>query len=420
MFSSRLITKIQWAKKLILLLFAFWFWSLNGNAQDTLGSNSSVRKGFINRIHNKLYNHNQAYHYLYNRFWAVDTNKSLIENKQKNDFVIIPFVTYEQETSFKFGLASDYSFYTHADSTTRISSQTGKLSYSLDHQYSIELNPDIWTSYNRYHFTGALQYESFPSYFYGIGYNTLDSNKLLLSLHQYYIDLEAEKKIFPAFRLGLTLTTASYNYNFSSNNSFFLKYPNYYAVKGGNYFFTGFSITYDTRDYLHYTSQGTYLQVKSDFNIKGLSTLNNISRFNFTGIEYFSFSKKFILGFNAIYNTTFGQQVPFFLLNQLGGANIERGYYTGRFRDKSLLAGQVEFKYRLIPRLAFAAFGGTGTTWGYEPFSTSEFKPSFGGGIRYFFSVQNKITIRLDYGVGEKLPNEARSHGFYFSLGEAF
>jgi len=97
-----------------------------------------------------------------------------------------------------------------------------------------------------------------------------------------------------------------------------------------------------------------------------------------------------------------------------------RGYYGGRYRDKNLLAAQAELRYRYSSRFGATLFGGTGTVWGVDDFSTDSFKPNYGAGLRYFFDPEKGISVRLDYGIGEKRPNEKRQSGFYISIAEAF
>ena len=41
-------------------------------------------------------------------------------------------------------------------------------------------------------------------------------------------------------------------------------------------------------------------------------------------------------------------------------------------------------------------------------------------GARYFFDPEKGLSVRLDYGIGEKRANEKRQTGFYISLAEAF
>jgi len=376
---------------------------------------------FIDRFHQRVYQNNRVYRYLYKKFWAVDTSRKDSSKLKESEFYFVPFATYSPETSYKFGLAGIYSYFTHKDAITRVSSQSLRITYSVLNQAKIEFSPDIWTPYNKTHYTGYIYGESFPYYFYGIGNNTLDSNKTLVQSKQFRFNLEGEKEVFEHFRVGLTLNFIAHNYNFSSNQTFFQKFPGLYAENGGSAYFTGVSFIYDNRDLINFTTKGSYFRLNPSISVQGISNLNTLAQINFTGVQYFSLGAKTILGLNLVANTIIGNQVPFFLLNTLGGSNIERGYYSGRYRDKSILEAQAEFKYHLIPRMALVAFAGTGTTWGYQAFNTSQFHPSFGGGIHYIFSVPNQLSVRFDYGIGDKPEgNLSRSKGFYFSLSEAF
>ncbi|RZJ77247.1 MAG: polymerase, partial [Flavobacterium sp.] len=49
-----------------------------------------------------------------------------------------------------------------------------------------------------------------------------------------------------------------------------------------------------------------------------------------------------------------------------------------------------------------------------------DLKPNYGIGGRYFFDTAKGLSVRLDYGIGEKKPNEKRQSGMYISLAEAF
>jgi outer membrane translocation and assembly module TamA len=114
-----------------------------------------------------------------------------------------------------------------------------------------------------------------------------------------------------------------------------------------------------------------------------------------------------------------GGQSPFYLMPTLGADDLMRGYYNGRYRDRDYTAGQVELRYRLSDRFGITGFAGTGTVY-HNGIDLSQLKPNYGGGLRYFFDVEKGLTLRLDYGVGEQRPGEARQSGFYTSLGEAF
>ena len=97
-----------------------------------------------------------------------------------------------------------------------------------------------------------------------------------------------------------------------------------------------------------------------------------------------------------------------------------RGYYTGRYRDQNLLAGQAELRYRYNNRFGAVVFAGTGQVFANGDFAMKNFKPSYGMGGRYFFDPEKGLSVRMDYAVGEKRINEKRQSGFYFTLAESF
>jgi outer membrane translocation and assembly module TamA len=84
-----------------------------------------------------------------------------------------------------------------------------------------------------------------------------------------------------------------------------------------------------------------------------------------------------------------------------------------------MLAGQTELRYRLSPRIGLAGFIGTGEVFN-KSFSWAQLKPNYGAGIRYFFDIEKGLSIRADYGIGQKVAGEARQSGFYAALGQAF
>lgn len=71
-------------------------------------------------------------------------------------------------------------------------------------------------------------------------------------------------------------------------------------------------------------------------------------------------------------------------------------------------------------RFGIVAFAGGGKVFANGNLSLDDLKPNYGVGGRYFFDTAKGLSVRLDYGVGEKKANEKRQSGFYISLAEAF
>lgn len=134
---------------------------------------------------------------------------------------------------------------------------------------------------------------------------------------------------------------------------------------------------------------------------------------------YKSVFKNQVLAVQFLGQFTWGD-VPFNQLSQLGGPNVLRGYYLGRFRDNNLLAAQLEYRFLPLPlgftkRIGAAVFGSTGTvSHHYNDFSIHEFKGSAGAGLRYLLFPKKDIYVRMDYALTRE------GNGFYIYIGEAF
>jgi outer membrane translocation and assembly module TamA len=122
------------------------------------------------------------------------------------------------------------------------------------------------------------------------------------------------------------------------------------------------------------------------------------------------------LAFQTLAISTNGNP-PFQALAQLGGRDILRGYFLGRYRDRNLAVFQSEFRMPLTGRwgvVGYAAAGNVARHW--SGMKSREFKPATGAGVRYRFSDAQKVNIRLDLTWGRETPNPS----FYLSLAEAF
>ena len=107
---------------------------------------------------------------------------------------------------------------------------------------------------------------------------------------------------------------------------------------------------------------------------------------------------------------------PFYELAALGGSTIMRGYFQGRYRDKSYTAAQIEYRGHVWWRFGVVAFAGTGDVFGSDAsdLSFANLKYSYGFGLRFLFNRQEKINLRADFGFGQD------TKGVYFGLEEAF
>ncbi|MCQ6959781.1 outer membrane protein assembly factor [Mucilaginibacter aquariorum] len=347
-------------------------------------------------------------------FFEKDTTK-------KGSFVILPVISSAPETGLEAGGSALYSFYTDTLSkNTRVSNIFAYATITTKGQSRLNLSSSYWSPQNNYHFTGAIGYINFPFDFYGVGNNTLKADADRLGQKRVRVNFTAEKRIGSNIYVGLVAGGLDFRFHDQESTGIFTTDPTIEGKHGGTTLYLGPSFVFDSRNNNTYTTKGTMLTSHFDF-MHGVGGNNNLTGgfLNVEFTQFFALSKRFVLGFDIQSQNWTGNQSPFYLLPALGSDEMMRGYYNGRFRDRNLIAGQTELRYRMSERFGIVGFIGTGEVFNKE-FSVNQLKPNYGGGLRYFFDIQKGLSIRVDYGVGEKRPGETRQSGVYVGLGEAF
>jgi hypothetical protein len=343
------------------------------------------------------------------------------DSSKKASFVLLPVLSSAPETGLELGGSALYSFYTDTISpNTRISNIFAYGTLTTKGQSRINLSTNYWLPQNKYHYTASIGYINFPFDFYGVGNNTHKVDADRLGQKRVRVTFIGEKKFGNNVYIGVVAGGYDYRFNDANTTGIFNTDPTIEGRHGGAFLYAGPSLVFDNRNNNTYTTKG--IHITSYLNLmKGVFSNNNYSGglFNLEYAQYFKLDRHFVLAFDVQEQSLTGTQSPFYLLPALGSDEMMRGYYNGRFRDRNLLAGQTELRYRLSDRIGVVGFLGTGQVFN-KTFSLNEFKPNYGGGLRYFFDTEKGLSIRVDYGVGEKRPGESRQSGVYIGLGEAF
>ena len=345
----------------------------------------------------------------------VDTGRS-------SSFLPLPVIGYAQETGAEIGAISLYSFYTdRKDTLTRTSRITGAVTFTTKKQTNFILKSDIWSPNNKFHYIGEIRYKNFPFNFYGIGNSTFDSNEDPITQKLFKLNGAIEKQFGKTRYSGLTIAFENYQFSDKAIGGIFSKDPSIFDKDGGKVLYLGFTQIIDSRNSNTYTTKGAFARMNYSYApdiFGGDNFVGGLLKLEVRDFHAISNNATFAL--NANYQSLSGENTPFYLLPQLGGDEMMRGYYLGRYRDENLLALQSEIRLRFHPRFGVVGFAGTGTVFSRRDFSLKDLKPNLGGGFRYFFDIEKGLSVRMDYGIGEKNPGEKRQSGFYLSLGESF
>ena len=138
---------------------------------------------------------------------------------------------------------------------------------------------------------------------------------------------------------------------------------------------------------------------------------HDLDRYSFVRWEadvrhYFSFVKDTrtiaLRAFAASADPDAGQEVPFYMQPTLGGARSLRGYRTFRYRDRSAVLLQAEYRWRVNEFVTGALFYDTGAV-GASPGELGRFERNYGIGLR----AGNRMgsAFRIDFAFGGREGN---------------
>jgi outer membrane protein assembly factor BamA len=170
----------------------------------------------------------------------------------------------------------------------------------------------------------------------------------------------------------------------------------------------------DARDSIFYPRRGSVLDLMGRFFTEEVGSNFEFQSYTVSFTDYRSMGDQAVLAYRMSACAVEGRP-PFFSLCMLGNDADLRGYEAGRYRDRRMLAGQIEYRRRLPRRFGFVVFGGAGEVAAtLRDFNLSNIRPGVGAGIRFTLAERSGINLRFDVAVGQDGP------AWYISMGEAF
>lgn len=327
---------------------------------------------------------------------------------------LVPVLYYTPETRVAGGLTGLYYFRT-ADSNrfSRPSNLRTALIYTQNKQVSTELYYTLYLKNERYQVNGMFKYADFPAFFYGIGNDTPKEMKEAYTTSSFKFQLKFQFRLRPGWFAGLNYEMQHIRVTDVVPGRL-LDGGAIPGTAGGLVSGLGFSFNYDTRDNVFSTQRGALAELQAQFFTGMLGSRYDFSRCSLELRRYYPLFRGHSIAVQY-YLVMTGGTVPFTSLAQIGGQNLLRGFYLGRFRDKNLMSAQLEYRFPVIGPVGLVAFGGLGQVAPHlSDFHVGGFKAAFGCGIRYAFKPQEGLKVRLDMGVAEGKP------AFYITINEAF
>ena len=346
----------------------------------------------------------------------------------------IPVIFYQAETGLGYGLGGLLSGRFSADTLTRPSNIRVQYWQTQKKQSLVQLVHTVYTPGEKFYLNGEVSAYDILLYYYGIGPKSISTDESEQAYKLFIINQRVQKQVAPKLFFGaqyrftsLTGLNVSPKTTDEGNTNVFFRDGRLTPREAQNTRVSGLGpvITYDTRDVPLAAFRGNLLDLGATFNGTGLGSDYRFVRYQIDARHFQPvFSPRTILAMQFLGQFHTGD-VPFRELAGLGAnlggtlynnANLMRGIYEQRFRDRQRITFQAELRQKLFWRIDGAVFGGVGNVSNYiDKFNLSNTKYAGGAGIRFNFIQRDRLNLRLDYagGTGSK-------PGILFAIGEAF
>ena len=338
-----------------------------------------------------------------------DANKN--KEHKRFDFSIIGGPHYASDTKFGLGMVAAGLYRSDANDTLLPPSNVSLFGdVSTVGFYMLGVRGNHIAPKGRYRIDYHLYFYSFPSDFWGIGYEMgdNDANKSDMKRWQAQAEVSFLFRVADNFYIG---PMASYDYVIGKHieRPELLQGMDQHTWNVG----AGVSLVYDNRDNLTNPHRGIFLNINQMFRPGFMGNDYAFSTTAFRFDAYQRLGKGTVLAEDIRANLNFGNP-SWGMMAELGGTHSMRGYYEGRYRDKHSLEATVELRQHVWKRNGIVVWVGAGTIFPkFSALRSKQILPNAGVGYRWEF--KKNVNVRLDYGFAK-----SGQSGFLFNINEAF
>jgi Omp85 superfamily domain len=277
--------------------------------------------------------------------------------------------------------------------------------------HKMNLEQDTWR------LLSGAGYASFNYDFFGIGTDAGNAGASIpLNQSSWGAIAEAMRRVWPHLYVGLRYTYANTRTRLDNSDATLgTNFPPLSQIElNAQLSAIGLRIQYDTRDNEFYPTDGTLFDLKANYYGDFLGSDFDFRSTTLSYSRYLAITEGQVLALRGVAEFE-SDNAPFFALSTYGSHSDLRGYQSGQYRDRYLLAAQGEYRLKLTKRVGVVGFAGVGgVADSLGNFKIEDLLPSVGGGLRFQLSEQNPINFRVDIARGKD------DTAVYVGIGEAF
>jgi outer membrane protein assembly factor BamA len=326
-----------------------------------------------------------------------------------------PFYMYSPETKSGFGIVITYFRRPHgATEDQKPSTYSANFIITQRKQVAVGSGFERYWADERYQLQGGVLFSKFPDTFFGVGNNTDADVSEDYTPRTFAASASLRREILTDLRVG---PNVSYFYQEMAEieEGGILARQELAGSEGGRLAQVGISAGWDRRDNIIYPHSGNLIELGFTVSDDAIGSDFSFTAWNIDLRRYFSPSRSQVIAVRGLATFMMGTP-PFQTLAMLGGSNVMRGYYAGRFRERQRYVLQGEYRLGFWKRMGLAAFADVGdVAHDVADFHSDEMRFAGGLGLRLLLSKSEGVTLRADFGTGDD-----GSSGTYLSILEAY
>ncbi len=344
----------------------------------------------------------------------LDLDSTLYPSK----LILAPIISFSPETSLGFGIGSKFLFKRPGSgSDTRTSNMPISIQYTLENQFIVSSGFEIFSPGEKWQLSGNAKFQNFPRLYYGIGRSTPETNEEQYEFNQVLLEPILLKNIFVKYLfVGAGVRFNRVGGVELENENGLLANTRIPGARGSTSVGTEFAFVYDSRSNILNAQSGWYVEFTVGHYNKGFGSDYNFELTRLDLRKYWNLSSRNYDVFALQLKTHFASEgAPLAELAFFGSEEIMRGFYEGRFIEKSMVAFQAEYRRNLFGRLGVVFFVGAGDVEDdIGDFKLRRFRPSAGFGLRFLLDKRENLNLRFDWGFAKG------NNNYYLNIAEAF
>lgn len=323
----------------------------------------------------------------------------------------IPILYYTPETRIAGGAAVLYAY--RYSPETRLSTLSANVIYTQRKHLITEIGGDQYFSGEGYRLAGYLSFQKYPDKFFGIGNNTPGTDEETYTQLKYLLEAVLYRNLGSHFNLGPVVRYEHISMRETEPEGTLAR-GSLPGSRGGTSAGLGIAANWDSRDNTFAAESGSFCEFTAVFHRRAFGSDYSYNDIRLDLRKYLKVFSDHVLALQGFAKSIDGS-APFQRLAKIGGQNMMRGYFDGRYRDRNVVALQAEYRVPLWWRIGIVGFaGGAQVADRIGRLGIGRFWYTGGLGLRYAWDPVEKLNLRLDYGVG------SNSSGMYITATEAF